>query len=140
MLAAIAICDDAAFGAVRSCCRRFGAAPRGEDPRQPGVTSAVDRHNPEMARLAMDAIPVIKARLAELEERGRREPLTMGRLAALWRAEARAAKLGLTIEDLRSYCLEMLRSRRALDDDTPDYLRGYREGFQVVLRDLRELE
>jgi hypothetical protein len=88
----------------------------------------------------MDAIPLIKARLAELEERGEREPLTSGRLAALWRAEARAAKLGLTIEDLRSYCLEMLRSRRALDDDTPDYLRGYREGFQVVLRDLRELE
>jgi hypothetical protein len=86
----------------------------------------------------MDAIPLIKARLAELEERGEREPLTTGRLAALWRAEARAAKLGLTIEGLRRYCLEMLRSRRALDDDTPDYLRGYREGFQVVLRDLRE--
>jgi hypothetical protein len=88
----------------------------------------------------MDAIPLIKARLAELEERGGREPLITGRLAALWRAEARAAKLGLTIEDLRRYCLEMLRSRRALDDDTPDYLRGYREGFQLVLRDLRELE
>jgi hypothetical protein len=88
----------------------------------------------------MDAIPLIKARLAELEERSGREPLTTGRLAALWRAEARAAKLGLTIEDLRRYCLEMLRSRRALDDDTPDYLRGYREGFQLVLRDLRELE
>ena len=88
----------------------------------------------------MDAIPLIKARLAELEERGGREPLISGRLAALWRAEARAAKLGVTIEDLRRYCLEMLRSRRALDDDTPDYLRGYREGFQLVLRDLRELE
>jgi hypothetical protein len=88
----------------------------------------------------MDAIPLIKARLAELEDRGGREPLITGRLAALWRAEARAAKLGLTIEDLRRYCLEMLRSRRALDDDTPDYLRGYREGFQLVLRDLRELE
>jgi hypothetical protein len=92
------------------------------------------------ARLAMDAIPLIKARLVELEERGGSEPLITGRLAALWRAEARAAKLGLTIEDLRRYCLEMLRSRRALDDDTPDYLRGYREGFQLVLRDLRELE
>jgi len=91
-------------------------------------------------RLAIEAIPLIKARLAELEERGGREPLITGRLAALWRAEARAAKLGLTIEDLRRYCLEMLRSRRALDDDTPDYLRGYREGFQLVLRDLRELE
>ena len=91
-------------------------------------------------RLAIDAIPLIKARLAELEDRGGREPLITGRLAALWRAEARAAKLGLTIGDLRRYCLEMLRSRRALDDDTPDYLRGYREGFQLVLRDLRELE
>jgi len=88
----------------------------------------------------MDAIPLIQARLAEVEERGGREPLTTGRLAALWRAEARAAVLGLTIEDLRRYCLEMLRSRRALDDDTPDYLRGYREGFQLLLRDLRELE
>jgi hypothetical protein len=88
----------------------------------------------------MDAIPLIRARLAEFEERGGREPLITGRLAALWRAEARAAKLGLTIEDLRRYCLEMLRSRRALDDDTLDYLRGYREGFQLVLRDLRELE
>jgi hypothetical protein len=68
----------------------------------------------------MDAIPLIKARLAQPEERGGREPLITGRLAALWRAEARAAKLGLTIEDLRRYCLEMLRSRRALDDDTPD--------------------
>lgn len=88
----------------------------------------------------MDAIPLIKARLAELEERGGREPLTTGQLAALWRAQARAARLGLTIDDLRRYCLEMLRSRRALDDDPPDYLRGYREGFQRVLRDLRELE
>lgn len=90
--------------------------------------------------MAMDAIPLIRARLLELEERGGHEPLTTGRLAALWRAQARAARLGLTIEDLRLYCLDMLRSRRALDDDTPDYLRGYREGFQLVLRDLRGLE
>lgn len=88
----------------------------------------------------MEAIPLIKARLAELEERGAREPRTTGRLAALWRAQARAARLGLTIDDLRRYCLDMLRSRRALDDDTPEYLRGYREGFQLVLRDLRKLE
>ena len=88
----------------------------------------------------MDAIPLIKARLVELEQEGVRAPVTTGRLAALWRAQARAARLGLTIEDLRRYCLDMLRSRRALDDDTPDYLRGYREGFQLVLRDLRQLE
>jgi hypothetical protein len=87
----------------------------------------------------MDAIPLIKARLAE-SDRGGREPISTGRLAALWRVQARAARLGLTIDDLRHYCLDMLRSRRALDDDTPDYLRGYREGFQLVLRDLRELE
>jgi hypothetical protein len=88
----------------------------------------------------MDAIPLIRARLAELEERGGHEPVSSGRLAALWRVQARAARLGLTVDDLRRYCLEMLRSRRALDDDVPDYLRGYREGFQLVLRDLRKLE
>lgn len=88
----------------------------------------------------MDAIPLIKARFAELEARRGREALTSGRLAALWRAQARAARLELTIDDLRRYCLEMLRSRRALDEETPDYLRGYREGFQLVLRDLRKLE
>jgi hypothetical protein len=92
------------------------------------------------SRLAIHAIPLIRARLAELEERGGHEPVSTGRLAALWRVQARAARLGLTIDDLRRYCLDMLRTRRALDDDTPDYLRGYREGFQLVLRDLRELE
>lgn len=92
------------------------------------------------SRLALDVIPLIRVRLAEVEERGRHEPLTSGRLAALWRAQTRAARLGLTIDDLRRYCLEMLRSRRGLDEDTPDYLRGYRDGFQLVLRDLRELE
>jgi hypothetical protein len=88
----------------------------------------------------MDAIPLIKARLAELEEHGGHEPVSSGCLAALWRAQARAAQIGLTVDDLRRYCLDMLRSRHALDDDPPDYLRGYREGFQLVLRDLRELE
>ena len=101
-----------------------------------------ERHNPGVAssRLSMEAIPLIKARLAELEQRGGQEPLISGRLAALWRAQARAARIGLTIDDLRNYCLDMLRARRALDDDVPTYLRGYREGFQLVLRDLRKLE
>ncbi|HYB30989.1 MAG TPA: hypothetical protein VEF89_30640 [Solirubrobacteraceae bacterium] len=92
------------------------------------------------SRLAIDAIPLIRARLTELEDRGEHEPLTTGRLVALWRAQARAARLELTIDELRRYCLDMLRSRRALNDDTPHYLRGCREGFQLVLRDLRELE
>jgi hypothetical protein len=92
-------------------------------------------------RLATDAIPLIRARLVEVEGRSAREPLVTGRLAALWRAQARAARLGLTVDDLRRYCLDMLRSRRGLDDgDAPDYMRGYREGFQLVLRDLRRLE
>jgi hypothetical protein len=100
------------------------------------------RHNQDMesSRLAMDAIPLIRARLAEVEERGEHEAVSTGRLAALWRVQARAGRRGLTVNDLRRYCLDMLRSRRALDEDTPDYLRGYREGFQLVLRDLRELE
>ncbi len=88
----------------------------------------------------MDAIPLIKARMAQLEERGGKDPLVTGRLAALWRAQARAARVNLTVEDLRRYCLDMLRSRRGLEDPSPDYLRGYREGFQLVLRDLRALE
>jgi hypothetical protein len=92
------------------------------------------------SQLAMEAIPLIKARLAEIEERGGSEPISSGRLAALWRAQARAARPGLTIEGLRRYCLDMLRPRQALDEDAPAYLRGYREGFQLVLRDLRRLE
>jgi hypothetical protein len=88
----------------------------------------------------MDAIPLIRARLVEVEDRAAGEPLVTGRLAALWRAQQRAARLGLTVDDLRRYCLDMLRSRHGLDDDQPDYLRGYREGFQLVLRDLRRLE
>jgi hypothetical protein len=101
-----------------------------------------ERNNPDVAssRLAMDALPLIRARLAELEERDRHEALTTGRLAALWRAQARAARPELTIDELRCHRLDMLRSWHGLDDDTPDYLRGYREGFQLVLRDLRELE
>lgn len=87
----------------------------------------------------MDAIPLIKARIEEVELADP-EPVASGRRAALWRAQARAARLDRTIEDLRRYCLDMLRPRRGLDDEPTDYLRGYREGFQIVLRDLRRLE
>ena len=107
------------------------------------MISAAARHNPDMprSRLAMDAIPLIRARLAELEERGGHEPISTGRLAALWRVQARAARLELTVDDLRRYCLQWLGRRRMLDaEDESDYLRGYREGFQAVLRDIRKLE
>jgi hypothetical protein len=42
------------------------------------------------------------------------------------------------VEDLRRYCLESLAPRRHLEET--DYLRGYREGFQAVLREIRKLE
>ncbi len=33
-----------------------------------------------------------------------------------------------------------LSPRRFLDESDSDYLRGYREGFQLVLQDVRRLE
>jgi len=90
--------------------------------------------------LAMEAIPAIRAQLAELEE-GSPHALRSGRRAALWRAQQYAARLDRTLEDLRRYCLEALDSRRLLDDkDENDYLRGYRLGFQAVLKEIRKLE
>jgi hypothetical protein len=86
--------------------------------------------------LAMELIPVIRELLADLEEKG--SPVVTGRRAALWRAQQRAAALTVTVEDLRRYCLESLAPRRHLEET--DYLRGYREGFQAVLREIRKLE
>jgi hypothetical protein len=86
--------------------------------------------------LAMELIPAIRRVLEGLEANG--DPVITGRRAALWRAQQRAAALDLTVEDLRRYCIESLRPRRFLDEN--DYLRGYREGFQAVLREIRRLE
>ena len=90
--------------------------------------------------LAMELIPAIRARLSQLDgERG--NELLSGRRAALWRAQQYAARLNHTLDDLRRYCLESLKPRRFLDEqDENDYLRGYREGFQAVLTDIRQLE
>lgn len=88
---------------------------------------------------AMELIPDIRARLDELN----REPgnaLASGRRAAFWRAQQHAARLDRTLADLRRYCLESLRSRLLDEDDENDYLRGYREGFQAVLEDIRRVE
>ena len=88
----------------------------------------------------MEVIPAIRERLAGLDA-DRPEPLASGRRAALWRAQQHAARLDHTLEDLRRYCLESLKPRRFLDeDDENDYLRGYREGFQSVLMEIRRLE
>lgn len=93
-----------------------------------------------MQMLAMEVIPAIRARLAGLEEDEARE-LRSGQRAALWRAQQHAARLDRTLEDLRRYCLESLDSRRLLDaKDENDYLRGYRMGFQAVLKEIRRLE
>jgi hypothetical protein len=96
--------------------------------------------------LAMELIPTIRARLKQLEaERangtGARDPLTSGHRAALWRAQQHAARTDHTLEDLRRYCLESLQSWHFLDErDENDYLRGYRRGFQAVLKDIRAAE
>jgi hypothetical protein len=90
--------------------------------------------------LAMELIPAIRATLrASRAERG--SALVSGRRAALWRAQQHAARPDHTLEDLRRYCLEALGARRFLDEqDENDYLRGYRQGFQAVLNEIRRLE
>jgi hypothetical protein len=97
--------------------------------------------------LAMELIPTIRARLEQLEaERmsgsaAERDPIASGRRAALWRAQQQAARVDHTVEDLRRYCLESLDSWHFLDErDENDYLRGYRQGFQAVLKDIRAAE
>lgn len=86
--------------------------------------------------LAMELIPVIRELLGELE--GRRSPVVAGRRAALWRAQQHAATLEHTVQDLRRYCLKSLAPRRFVEES--DYLRGYREGFQAVLTEIRRIE
>jgi hypothetical protein len=88
------------------------------------------------ATLAMELIPAIRELLGELE--GERSAVISGRRAALWRAQQHAANLSHTMEDLRRYCLESLAPRRLVDET--DYLRGYRQGFQAVLREIRRVE
>lgn len=91
---------------------------------------------------AMDLIPAIRARIDQLDvAAGGPDPLMSGRRAALWRAQQHAARVEHTLEDLRAYCLESLRSWKFLDErDENDYLRGYRQGFQAVLQDIRRVE
>jgi hypothetical protein len=87
--------------------------------------------------LAMELIPAIRERLAQLDaETG--SPVASGRRAALWRAQQHAARLNHTLDDLRGYCLKSSTPRPFIDEG--DYLRGYREGFQAVLKDIRRIE
>ncbi len=87
----------------------------------------------------MELIPAIRARLAQLDSGGR-DPLVGGQRAALWRAQQQAAHLDNSVDDLRRYCLESLRPRLLEEENENEYLRGFREGFQAVLSDIRRLE
>jgi hypothetical protein len=90
--------------------------------------------------LAMELIPTIRTLLAELDEE-RAGALTSGERAALWRAQQHAARIDRTMEDLRRYCLDSLDRWRSLgQSDENDYLRGYRQGFQTVLKEIRRIE
>jgi hypothetical protein len=90
--------------------------------------------------LAMELIPAIRARLAQMDAESR-DALASGQRAALWRAQQHAARISNTVEDLRRYCLDALNARHYLDEeDENDYLRGYRQGFQTVLIEIRRIE
>jgi hypothetical protein len=88
---------------------------------------------------AMDLIPAIRARLEELDGLAG-GAVTSGKRAAYWRAQQHAARLDRTVADLRRYCLECLRSRQLEEENENDYLRGFRQGFQAVLEDIRRVE
>jgi hypothetical protein len=92
-----------------------------------------------MAMLAMELIPAIRARLAQLDA-GAKDALASGQRAALWRAQQHAARTTHSVEDLRRYCLDELKPRLLDEDDENDYLRGFRQGFQGVLKDIRRIE
>jgi hypothetical protein len=90
--------------------------------------------------LAAELIPRIRERLVQLAASGGDARIS-GRRAALWRAQQYAVRQGRTQDDLRRYCLQSLEQRRCLDaEDENDYLRGFREGFQSVLSEIRRVE
>jgi hypothetical protein len=86
---------------------------------------------------ALDAIAEAINRL----DQERPGAFSSGQRAALWRAQHQAARRGRNLEDLRRYCLESLERPRGLDaEHEGEYLRGYRQGFQLVLREIRRIE
>jgi hypothetical protein len=82
----------------------------------------------------------IQRKLAELDEE-QPDAVRSGQRAALWRCQHQAARRTQTLDGLRRYCLDALKHPRFLDEaDENDYLRGYREGLQTVLSEIRRLE
>jgi hypothetical protein len=93
-----------------------------------------------MAMLAVEALAGIDERLAQLRD-SHSEPLASGERAALWRAQREATRRGRSLDDLRRYCLEWLgRPRRLRAEEESDYVRGYRQGLQLVLMEIRRIE
>lgn len=81
----------------------------------------------------------IRARLAALQHEPP-SPRASGQRAAFWRAQQQISR-ARSLEDLRRWCLDSLQRPRGLDPEHEnDYLRGYRIGFQLLLRDLRRIE
>lgn len=90
--------------------------------------------------LAAEALDAIQRELSQLRT-VEPDAHSSGARAALWRAQHEAARPGRRLEDLRRYCLEALERRSVLKaEDENDYLRGYREGLQFVLREIRRIE
>jgi hypothetical protein len=90
--------------------------------------------------MVAEALAAIAERLAQLRDEQPSE-LVSGERAALWRAQQEAARSRRSLEDLRHYCLESLRRPMHLDaEHENDYLRGYRRGLQLVLREIRRIE
>jgi hypothetical protein len=84
----------------------------------------------------MELIPAIQRLLDELGRSA--DPAARDRRAALWRAQHHAANATHTLDDLRRFCLGALSTPRSLGAEDP--IRGYREGFQAVLREIRRFE
>jgi hypothetical protein len=86
---------------------------------------------------ALDAIADALARVDDAPPGA----FSSGQRAALWRAQHEAARRGRGLDELRRYCLESLERPRGLDaEEEGDYLRGYRHGLQLVLREIRRIE
>lgn len=87
-----------------------------------------------------DALDVIAQALARTDAE-RPSPLSSGRRAALWRAQHEVGRRGRSLDDLRRYCLDWLARPRLLGaEHEGEYLRGFRQGLQLVLGEIRRIE
>lgn len=90
-------------------------------------------------RPAATLIPALRVQLGQPPER-HGDALTSGRRAALWRVQQQAVRPGRTLDDVRAWCLDALKPRLLDEVHENDYLRGYRDGLQAALQEIRRLE